>query len=62
MNLKTLLIISLSLGLANCASITGENYQPINLTAKDDKSNSVEGANCVLVMIKVLGKVKLHPL
>jgi hypothetical protein len=49
MNLKTLLIISLSLGLANCASITGENYQPINLTAKDDKSNSVEGANCVLV-------------
>jgi starvation-inducible outer membrane lipoprotein len=47
MNLKTLLIITLSLGLANCASITGENYQPINLTAKDDKSNSVEGANCV---------------
>jgi starvation-inducible outer membrane lipoprotein len=27
MNLKTLLIITLSLGLANCASITGENYQ-----------------------------------
>ena len=46
---KFLLIITLSLGLANCASITGENYQPINLTAKDDKSNSVEGANCVLV-------------
>jgi len=49
MNLKILLVISLSLGLSNCASITGENYQPINLTAKDDKSNSVDGANCVLV-------------
>jgi uncharacterized protein YfiM (DUF2279 family) len=49
MNLKILLVISLSLGLSNCASITGENYQPINLTAKDDKSNAVEGANCVLV-------------
>jgi hypothetical protein len=46
MNLKILLIITLSLGLYNCASITGETTQPVSLVTKDHAGNTVEGANC----------------
>jgi hypothetical protein len=48
MNLKILLIITLSLGLYNCASITGEAIQPISLVVKDANSNNVDGAQCLL--------------
>jgi len=46
MNLKILLITTLSLGLYNCASITGETTQPVSLVTKDHAGNTVEGANC----------------
>jgi len=47
--MKKTISIVLFLFIANCASITGSNTQPVSLSSKDSEGNSVEGAKCTLV-------------
>ena len=47
--MKKISTIILFLFIANCASITGSSVQPVSVTAKDIKGNSLEGAKCTLL-------------
>jgi len=47
--MKSFLPFFLLLLLVNCASITGESNQPISVTVKDSKGNTLKDVNCVVV-------------
>jgi hypothetical protein len=44
--LKNLILVFSLVGLVSCASITGETTQPVSITIKDLKGNSIEDVNC----------------
>jgi len=46
---KYLILFILSSFLFSCASITGESNQPVSITAKDEKGESLKDVKCTLV-------------